>query len=121
MSVMDWSESFYEKESENMLQMILSFIQDYIDVESNRTDKQRSSGQGKRLKMDLETIHRFLDLYEIANYLFLEQSEQYLTDLAKTTEKKATGLTLTEKDLPLTHDGELLHEKYIRYFFKQKE
>lgn len=121
MAVMDWSESFYEKESENMLQMILSFIQEYIEVEANRTDKQRSAGQGKRLKMDLETVHRFLDLYEIANYLFLEQSEQYISDVAKIAEKKATGLTLTKKDLPLTHDGELLYEKYIRYFFKQEE
>lgn len=121
MAVMDWSESFYEKESENMLQMIISFIQEYIGIENTRPDEERSPSQGKRLKMDLETIHRFLDLNEIANYLFLEQAEEYITDCDKAKDKKATGKTLTQKDLPLSGQEDSVHGKYIKYFFKLDE
>lgn len=121
MAVMDWSESFYEKESENMLQMIISFIQEYIGIENTRSDEERSPSQGKRLKMDLETIHRFLDLNEIGNYLFLEQAEEYIADCEQAKDKKATGETLTKKDLPLASMEDSVHGKYIRYFFKLSE
>lgn len=118
MAVMDWSESFYEKESENMLQMIINFLQDYIEVEKTRENR---PAQGDLLRMDLETIHRFLDLNEIGNYLFLEQAESFIKECSSLTEKEATGQSLTKKDLPSVASNNSLHEKYIRYFFKKSE
>lgn len=68
MAVMDWSESFYENESKNLLQQIILFLADYIRIEKEREHRDI---QGEPLTMDLETIHRFLDLSELAEYSLL--------------------------------------------------
>ncbi|MGM0241201.1 type IV secretory system conjugative DNA transfer family protein [Enterococcus sp. AZ103] len=115
MAVMDWSESFYENESKNMLQQIILFLQEYIEIE--KTHEHRPV-QGEPLAMNLETIHRFLDLPELANYLFNEQSEDIIvrnyvvpeTTEGESTTTKATIVNPTEKK-------NTVYQKYIRMFF----
>lgn len=136
MATLDWSESFYEKESENMLQMIINFVQDYVKQErrNEQAGIQRPALQGDRLQMDLKTIHRFLDMEEIATYLFLEQSESIIAK-AEQLKKKATAKegnqTKTTKKKKQQNEQkqiqsktvqtETLHGKYIRYFFSKSE
>lgn len=109
MSVMDWSESFYEKESANMLQMIIAFVQDYIEIEKNHAPRPQ---QGRSLKMDLATIHRFLDLSELANYLFYEQIDTTQEPDAK---NKFGDLPVEKKRIERASP----HKKYLTAFFKK--
>lgn len=134
MATLDWSESFYEKESENMLQMIINFVNDFVQMEEKRATEgvERPETQGKRLRMDLQTIHRFLDLEELATYLFIEQSEEIIhgsrdltekvkqrkeVNVTKDTQKKKEKKKIQSKMMA----NASLHEKYIRYFFNKDQ
>lgn len=122
MAMMDWSEQFYANESQNNLQKIISFIQDYIEVEKSRGDD-RAEEQGDPLKMDLETIHRFLDYEEIATYLFYEQSQEII-DQAETISSNSSGSEMAETIRELkskTAVESTLHQKYMRQFFEKDE
>lgn len=122
MDMMDWSEQFYAKEAENNLQMIISFIKEYIDVEKMRKGN-RSEEQGAPLKMDLETIHRFLDYEEIGTYLFYEQSEEIISQ-AESLKENSSGSEMAEAVRSFkskTAGKQSLHQKYIRYFFKKDD
>lgn len=121
-AMMDWSEQFYANESQNTLQKIISFIQDYIEVEKTR-EGDRPEEQGDPLKMDLETIHRFLDYEEIATYLFYEQSEEII-DNAEKISSNSSGAemaeTIREYKSKTAVKGSL-HQKYMRQFFEKDE
>lgn len=120
--MMDWSEQFYANESQNNLQKIISFIQDYIKVETTRNGV-RAEEQGDPLKMDLETIHRFLDYEEIATYLFYEQSEEII-EQAESLSSNSSGAEMAEtirEYKSKTAVKGTLHQKYIRQFFDKDE
>lgn len=118
MAVMDWSESFYENESKNLLQQITMFLQDYIKIEKKR--KTPRAIQGEPLKMNLETIHRFLDLSELANYLFIEQSEEIIegiqTDMNDVKEVDSTGASHVIENI---YNPEAIFKKYMKMFFRK--
>lgn len=121
-AMMDWSEQFYANESQNNLQKIISFIQDYIEVEKTRGGD-RPEEQGDPLKMDLETIHRFLDYEEIATYLFYEQSQEII-DQAEKISSNSSGAEMAEtirEYKSKTAVESTLHQKYMRQFFDQDE
>lgn len=117
MAVMDWSDSFYEKESENTLQQVIMFVQEYIEIEKSR---EHNESQGKPLKNDLETYLRFLSLSEIANYLFLEQSEFILDRTERVNAENGLGLS-ADQPKPTVDLREKPHQKYIQMFFNKKE
>jgi len=119
MAVMDWSEQFYEKESKNILQQIISFLQDYNEVEKHR---EHIKEQGEPLKMDLETIHRFLDLTEIANYLFIEQEEHKIQRKHQPRDNEELDGFLKKGQVKTKQENEepQLYQKYIKIFFKKK-
>lgn len=55
MAVMEWSEQFYANESRNLLQGVISFLQDF------------------GFPSDLETIHGYLDLQAVGRFLYCQQ------------------------------------------------
>ncbi|MGX2947019.1 type IV secretory system conjugative DNA transfer family protein [Enterococcus alishanensis] len=115
MAVMDWSESFYENESKNMLQQIILFLHEYIEIEKAH---ERRDVQGEPLAMNLETIHRFLDLPELANYLFIEQSEDIIIRNYKVSATSETDSTTKKSVTPdPTLKRNTVYQKYIRMFF----
>ncbi len=121
MAVMDWSESFYENESKNLLQQIILFLADYIRIEKEREHRDI---QGEPLTMDLETIHRFLDLSELAEYLFYEQSEHVIHKNYAEHVQQTQADDVTAKQAPTPENVNkpkqpLLFQKYIRMFFRK--
>lgn len=115
MAVMDWSEQFYENESENLLQQIVSFLIDYVEVEKKRENRPT---QGKPLNKDLQTIHRFLSWSAIANYLFIEQAEEIIDKEYSKKDSNYLSKNSSETVNPYRNEDELpLHVKYIRMFF----
>ncbi|MDN6140336.1 MAG: TraM recognition domain-containing protein [Tetragenococcus koreensis] len=58
MAVMDWSEQFYENESRNTLQSIISFLQAFD------------------FPNDIETIYSYLDLEKVGNFLLNKQERK---------------------------------------------
>lgn len=118
MAVMDWSEQYYKNESENTLQQIILFIQDYIKLEAETGHR---TTQGAPLKNDLKTYMRFLNLSEIANYLFQEQS--YFI-VGKATEGLTETFDTEHKnyfDIPKDNENTKLCKKYIKMFFNQEQ
>ncbi|MGM0020254.1 hypothetical protein IGK80_001133 [Enterococcus sp. DIV0609] len=120
MATLDWSESFYEKESENMLQMIIRFVQDFAEKEEleEQNGVVRPKEQGERLRRDLQTIHRFLDMEELANYLFIEQKRTEKKEPIQ-EQKKVSELVDQQKKViqSKTFGKDLLYAKYNQYFF----
>lgn len=118
MDVMSWSDKFYENEAQNQLQQIVLFIHEYIEIEKKRGHR---NVQGEPLKNDLQTIHRFLNLSEIANYLFIEQSEYVITKDYTPSDKNSYEV---EEKQTVMHDkdsSELVYKKYLRMFFDKDE
>lgn len=124
MATLDWSEAFYEKESENMLQMIIRFVQDFVEKEEMDAQKGiiRPKAQGDRLRRDLQTIHRFLDMEELANYLFVEQ--QRITPKTTAADAKKVSKMANKQQKVIqskTVNTAALHVKYVQYFFGKAE
>lgn len=115
MAVMDWSEQFYENESENLLQQIISFLTDYVEVEKTRENR---PVQGEPLKKDLKNIHRFLSWTAIANYLFVEQCEEIIDREYEGKSDDYLSKNSAEAVTPYRDPNSIpLHVKYMRMFF----
>lgn len=125
MAVMDWSEQFYEKESENLLQQIVSFIQDFIVIEN----EVGSPIYETYLKNDLDTIHRFLDLGEIADFLYQLQMdcgkeidvslESQEDELAGFLSKEEPKVQVESKKAETGKERAL--KRYLKIFFRKTE
>lgn len=118
MDVMSWSDKFYENEAQNQLQQIVLFIHEYIEIEKKRGHR---NVQGEPLKNDLQTIHRFLNLSEIANYLFIEQSEYVITKDYTPSDKNSYEVEEKQAATHSKDSSELVYKKYLRMFFDKDE
>lgn len=116
--IMDWSDSFYEKEALNKLQQVMLFIDEY-------RKKEEKSGQGnhkgKPIRQDLKTIHRFLSLKEIAHYLFLEQSQFVVSKNYENIledDSLDTNIQETIENKNNTEESQVF-KKYMQMFFEK--
>lgn len=118
MDSMTWSDKFYENEAQNQLQQILLFVEAYIQIEQERGHRVT---QGEPLRKDLATIHRFLSLKEIANYLFIEQSEYVITKDYKPKqgfdEEDSEEKAIDKEKVPYV----TTYQRYMRIFFGTEE
>lgn len=117
MAVMDWSEQYYKNESENTLQQIILFIQEYIKIEKKSGHR---TTQGNPLKNDLNTYMRFLNLTEIANYLFQEQSH-FIVSAANQNLSDNFDDTPHSFELPEETENTKICKKYIKLFFNKEQ
>ena len=117
MAVMDWSEQYYKNASENALQQVILFIQDYIKLRESFSEVPE---RFEELRNDLNTYIKYLDFQEIANFLFLEQS-YFVVGGKKSELNGVIGEKEEEQEYTEETARMKLCKKYIKLFFNQDQ